>query len=726
MSLSISVRELNIKLYTNRQNDLDISDLFTSSNYMPEYKGGFSKFPYFTLDIYYPNELNKLNMADRKRFFFNKDFFISKLTELVPNFKKNNFMLEGLAGKSPTEIKEYYVKRDERIDHNVSKTIELLFPTKEPIINDNHTSFDYIKNNKYKHNFWIDPLNTNSSYLQFGSSIYTVSKTVWLNDIVNHPDYRKMIMDYIEFYKWVDERANGLTGVNRTYTNEKKTIEKNIEIKFEVFKQKFLEFKKPINASKKVSLETQYKALHNIIKGVTNSNDSFEIKFKEFLSWPSNNIDPPLVAGTAPVRFEWLNKIAGNIQHVSAGNINTKQFNTKAHSKGESPEITEMLKITDELRALFDQYNNHVNSKNKYLEYLKKPLNELKDADRSINAFKSSMRKLSILMTSSNVNLQDLIANTYESKSNIDAEQFYNLMREIHTQFIENNNNINNMDLLNIGLTTIPKADEDSYEIALMVNLIQGKLDSSNKSKIFCQQKGEFLGNLLENIIEGKGTRTDLLRSPDRNLYSITDQGTGSNYSETLKPKINNPQPAQNAQTVQLNINEDELRRGLTDSNKIETELELIRDKYNNNNIDRNNIVATLKYFDKMYGVIELFKLLNEWKKANITYKNTELLKKLSAAISLINGRNAQIQIDITVLNENILNGKELEKKQILNLENDINNKILKPILEQLIQTENKKLSQNITGGNKTRRSKHKKRIRKSIRKTKRRIRVKK
>ena len=171
MSLSISVRELNIKLYTNRQNDLDKSDLFTSSNYMPEHTGGFSKLPYFTLDIYYPNELNELDMADRKQFFFNKDFFISKLTELVPNFKKNNFMLEGLAGKSPTEIKEYYVKRDERIDHNVSKTIELLFPTKEPIINDNHTSFDYIKNNKYKHNFWIDPLNTNSSYLQFGSSI---------------------------------------------------------------------------------------------------------------------------------------------------------------------------------------------------------------------------------------------------------------------------------------------------------------------------------------------------------------------------------------------------------------------------------------------------------------------------------------------------------------------------------------------------------------------------
>ena len=735
MSLSISVRELNIKLYTNRQNDLDKSDLFTSSNYMPEYTGEFSKLPYFTLDIYYPNELNKLDMADRKQFFFNKDFFISKLTELVPNFKKNNFMLEGLAGKSPTEIKEYYVKRDERIDHNVSKTIELLFPTKEPIINDNHTSFDYIKNNKYKHNFWIDPWNTNSSYLQFGSSIYTVSKTVWLNDIVNHPDYRKMIMDYIEFYKWVDERANGLTGVNRTYTNEKKTIENNIESKFEVFKQKFLEFKKPINASTPVSLEIQYKALHDIIEGVTNSNDSFEIKFKEFLSWPSNNIDPPLVTGPAPVRFEWLNKIAGIIQQVNAGTKNTKQFNTKANSKGESPEITEMLKITHELRALFDQYNNHVNSKNKYLEYLKKPLNELKETDRSIAAFKISMRKLSILMTSSNVNLQDLIANTYESKSNIDAEQFYNLMYEIHTQFIEKDKNINNMDLLNIGLTTIPKTDEDSYEIALMVNLIQGKLDSSNKSKIYCQQKGEFLGNLLENIIEGKGTRTDLLRSPDRNLYSITDQGTGSNYSEALKHNAQpaqttqtaqNVQTAQNAQTVQLNINEEELRRGLTDSNKISNELDIISKSYSNNNIDRNNIVATLKYFDKMYGVIELFKLLNEWKKANITYKNTELLKKLSAAISLINGRNEQIQIDINVLNENILNGKELEKKQHLNLENDINNKILKPILEQLIQTENKKLSQNITGGNKTRRSKHKKHIRKSIRKTKRRIRVKK
>ena len=716
MSLTLSVRELNIQLYTNRQNDLDKSDLLTSSNYMPEYTGGFSKLPYFTLDIYYPNELNKLDMADRKEFFFNKDFFERKLKELVPNFNKKNFMLEGLAGKSPTEIKEYYVKRDERIEHNVSKTIELLFPTNKPVINDNHNSFDYINNNKYKHNFWIDPLNTNSSYLQFGSSIFTVKKTVWLNDMVNHPDYRKMIMDYIKFYKWVDERANGLTGVNRTYTNEKKTIEKNIESKYEVFKQKFLEFKKPTNASQRVILESQYKALHDIIEAVTNSNDPFEIKFKEFLSWQASNIDPQLVTGLAPVRFEWLNKFAGIIQQVKAGQSNTKQFNTKAHSKGESPEITEMLKVTNELRSLFDQYNKHVSSKNEYLEYLKKPLSQLNETDRSINAFKISMRKLSLLMTSSNVDLQDLISNTYNSKSNIDAEQFYNLMHEIHTQFIENDKNIKNMDLLNIGLTTIPKADEDSYEIALMVNLIQGKLDSST----YCQEKGEFLGNILENIIDGKGTRTDLLRSPDRKLYSITDEGNGSTYRESL-----NPQNAQNAQNAQTDINEGELRRGLTDSKTIETELEKISKSYSNANIDKNNIVTTLKNYKNMFGVKLLLEILNKWKKTNITYKNIKLYKELFAVISEINGRNVQIKIKIDELNNKILTGELMENKQKLTLENNMNQTIIIPILQQLIQQEDKKIEQNTIGGNKTRRSKHK-RIRKSIKKTKRRIRVKK
>jgi len=68
-----------------------------------------------------------------------------------------------------------------------------------------------------------------------------------------------------------------------------------------------------------------------------------------------------------------------------------------------------------------------------------------------------------------------------------------------------------------------------------------------------------------------------------------------------------------------------------------------------------------------------------------------------------------------------------MENKQKLILENNMNQTIIIPILQQLIQQEDKKLEQNTIGGNKTRRSKHKhKRIRKSIKKTKRRIRVKK
>ena len=68
-----------------------------------------------------------------------------------------------------------------------------------------------------------------------------------------------------------------------------------------------------------------------------------------------------------------------------------------------------------------------------------------------------------------------------------------------------------------------------------------------------------------------------------------------------------------------------------------------------------------------------------------------------------------------------------MENKQKLTLENDMNQTIIIPILQQLIQQEDKKIEQNTIGGNKTRRSKHKnKRIRKSMKRTKRRIRVKK
>ena len=157
------------------------------------------EYPFFTTSVKYPEEkLRRLRYLEIYLFFFKNDDFIYRL-------------------KSEPHITDES-KRDEVIRHNVRVMIELLLPTAYPASNNYLEShFKYIqgKPTPLTMNFNIVPqfissTSTSSrySYLKIDGKTYTVTKTVWLNDFINHPVYKDLVSSFRIFEKWRLNQSN--------------------------------------------------------------------------------------------------------------------------------------------------------------------------------------------------------------------------------------------------------------------------------------------------------------------------------------------------------------------------------------------------------------------------------------------------------------------------------------------------------------------------------------
>jgi len=144
-------------------------------------------FPYITPDYKYPDTLYSLPYNEIVLFFFNKQQFKDTMDVMIAN-------TESVPNKG-----DYFKS-------NVMTMLELLFPTKFPVINDIHKSTDIINKQLSSRPFFFNVFTPRRfSYLQLKPGTeYTVKKVVWLNDILNHPLYNDLIAQYNEFRNWAN------------------------------------------------------------------------------------------------------------------------------------------------------------------------------------------------------------------------------------------------------------------------------------------------------------------------------------------------------------------------------------------------------------------------------------------------------------------------------------------------------------------------------------------
>jgi len=173
--MDLDIQKLKITLNTNVKNSKPIE--FTKDVlYHPEHKSfsDIEKYPYVTTRQLYPEDyLSGLEYDQIVNIFFNKTNFEDMLNENKVANKLNDTA---------------YIS-----NKNVMIMLRLLFSTKYFIVNNIHQSIDILNKNDSANSIFYNPFNTKFSYVKINGKPHTITKAVWLNDVVNHPKYNELV-----------------------------------------------------------------------------------------------------------------------------------------------------------------------------------------------------------------------------------------------------------------------------------------------------------------------------------------------------------------------------------------------------------------------------------------------------------------------------------------------------------------------------------------------------
>lgn len=196
---SLDIYTLKIMVETNMNNDITAltNDMLSVS---PEdireqaLNVSLNKYPYFTYKYEYPlNELRKFrNYKDRINIFFNEIEFARIISKgnLIINFNNEE-------------------EKNALIEKNIMTMLEILLPTKFPVIDNLHTSYDYVTNFSSTYPLSFDKTKINMfSHLNLGGKEYTIEKVVFYNDIINHPLYYQLVKTTMNFQNWAESTGN--------------------------------------------------------------------------------------------------------------------------------------------------------------------------------------------------------------------------------------------------------------------------------------------------------------------------------------------------------------------------------------------------------------------------------------------------------------------------------------------------------------------------------------
>ena len=216
--MNYDIEELKIMLYTNIQNNrlLPFTRKLLSQPEITSTNIDLNDYPYFTFDVKYPKgQMQYLRYQERVEIFFNKQLF----SEYLFAYSKKPLVSK--------DNENYYKERDEIIEHNIMTMIEILFPTKFPVINDIHTSYDKVMGKSSLSRMILNPIKPKYfSQLNINGKDYTFKKNIWLNDFLNHPLYRKLLEDYRKFWVWsLEEKARWKTVLDREIKNNTNMLE---------------------------------------------------------------------------------------------------------------------------------------------------------------------------------------------------------------------------------------------------------------------------------------------------------------------------------------------------------------------------------------------------------------------------------------------------------------------------------------------------------------------
>jgi hypothetical protein len=601
--MSFEIKEIKIKFYTNLKNkdmrliDFNLDMLYNETkgqagsaqadgkkppSVVELNKSGLNSLPYFTMSVRYPlDRLQKdlLTYQERVDFFFDEKKFERLLF---------------LYTKTPKESTDPDENND-IAEHNVMVMLEILFPTKFTVINNAHTSLDHVVGNSSLKRMIINPtIKKYFSYLKLADGkIYTFTRLIWLNDLMNHPLYRTFINEFHTFSLWYSKEDEKIKKqLNATVTDLSKLVDSILENIYRGIKQSFTYYdvqpkydEKAFDLNKKpverlVTTVMRFKFLLDKLKRsrvietdelfknagfqIDNDNDKY---FMEALKGAidkttkeedekeeiERKVKKAENTGLEKSEYEDLDDVYKKIsdyieRHFTSDSIKEIMIvrfinelttaNTKKSEKTQkTPErVIPLLKsIEDSLKSItMNPMKLDVDRFEKLRLYITMPMSVVEDKLRTSGlspeyaTFIRNVRSryYGTQRKSINTYLQNLI-DCADEKS---VHDFFEIFGILYNKYLRGETKKNSFELetqiqkaLN---TSISKVNTNvanwQYEIYVMADFIQGKVDDENSNKIFCPYVGEYLGVMFEFLFQmalyGKSSKKDLYRwAVDRN-----------------------------------------------------------------------------------------------------------------------------------------------------------------------------------------------------------------
>lgn len=552
--MAIDIRAIKIMLDTNIPGKGPVP--FTKSMlYNPVLKTmtGFNEYPYFTMDIEFPEGyLTQLPYEKQVAFFFEKSQMervlrkYVKPSELVKTNQETSleFPVEKTKLSEPVEKKdkgeekndrrerEKKIEQAERANKNIMILLRLLFPTKYPVDNNIFTSYASVikKSPEFTLKFTdflpsflkqklFEGLAT-YSYLKIDSKVYTVSQIIWLNDIYNHKEYGEIVEKFDKLNKWKmkeitklqEEISRKHTKFNKQYKEYLKTINTDELNDLKKLKKFDEENKKNIGIAPNRDLQTIYTEFDNLIDKLIQSIR----ELTEALSKDTSN-DKNLEISNISKQL--------STYYTSLSESKFRQYFTPSNKTILDKFITNLGRDIDDILVLeyiLDVYLSRpgINldfekDEAKYRDKLKEKYKTYTDFAENIKRYRAPQRESTNLYLQNTIDefldnselikgLFNFIMNPYNlSKKNPIKEKLKDSTFPdiIKKRLKEEQGNFYRRMETGVTLLTSASESEPYFEIYLQVNLIGGELNDSNISLVDCMYKGESLGDRLEFLL---------------------------------------------------------------------------------------------------------------------------------------------------------------------------------------------------------------------------------
>jgi hypothetical protein len=548
--MAIDIRAIKIMLDTNIPGKSPIP--FTKSMlYNPILKStsGFNEYPYFTMDIEFPEGyLNQLPYEKQVTFFFDK----SQMERIMRKYTKPITIQPGsldfpeiqqkLNGGAPDkEEKDKKMLQAERSEKNIMIMLKILFPTKYPVTNNILSSFSSVilKQNEFNLKFtdFLPSFLKNSlfeglasySYLKIDGKVFTVSQVIWLNDLYNHKEYGQLVDKFDKLGKWKDKEKEKITAeidkkhtkFNKTYSeslNKIKDTELKSLLKIPEISRK--NGNKPLTQLVYEGLitreeQTIYSTYDDLVEKLITAIQELE---KAISTQEETNENNEKISSLAKKLSSYYDTLTTDSKYKTYFQPSNKTLLDKIISNL-NKDIEDILILEYILEVYFNRPGLNLEFEKdepKYRDKLKEKYKTYTDFAENIKKFRSPQRESTNPILQKTID--DFLDNTETIKGMFNfIMNPYNLAREnpITVELKKSEyKGTKEKDILkkeqgmfskrmNTGVTLMTSATETEpyFEIYVQVNLIGGELTDDNLSLVDCMYKGESMGDRLEFLL---------------------------------------------------------------------------------------------------------------------------------------------------------------------------------------------------------------------------------